>query len=158
MATQVQEKRRRMKQAKKRKRSTSTSKLTAEQRGIKEGYRSGLEETLALDLKARGVSYHFEPYKISYLQPEKIRTYLPDFLLSNGIIIETKGRFITADRQKHLLIQKQQPQLDIRFVFQNPNTKINKGSTTTYAMWCIKNGFKYAKKLVPEEWLNERSS
>jgi len=40
-------------------------------------------------------------------------------------------------------------------VFTNSNTKINKGSKTTYGMWCSKNGFLYADKLIPKEWLNE---
>ena len=76
-------------------------------------------------------------------------------MLPNGIIVETKGRFTPADRQKHLLVQKQFPELDIRFVFSNPNQKINKGSKTSYAMWCEKNGFLYAKGLIPKEWLME---
>ena len=50
--------------------------------------------------------------------------YKPDFVLPNGIIIETKGQFLSSDRTKHKLIAKQNPLLDIRFVFSNPNTKI----------------------------------
>ena len=49
------------------------------------------------------------------------------------IIIETKGRFVTADRQKMLLVKEQYPDLDIRFVFSNPNSRISKKSKTTYA-------------------------
>lgn len=74
----------------------------------------------------------------------------------NGIIIETKGRFMTADRQKHLMIQQDHPDLDIRFVFNNPNARISKTSKTTYAKWCEKYGFKYAKGSIPEAWLKER--
>ena len=44
-------------------------------------------------------------------------------MLYNGIIIETKGRFTAADRRKHLLVRKQHPHLDIRFVFENSNAK-----------------------------------
>ena len=33
-------------------------------------------------------------------------TYTPDFVLPNGVIIETKGRFVAADRRKHLEIKK----------------------------------------------------
>ena len=143
---------------KKRKKNTKTTTLSKEERGELEGYRSGLEETLASELKARKVDFQFEPFKISYLQPAKCRKYLPDFIINRGrtsLIIETKGRFTTADRQKHLLIKKQHPELDIRFVFQNPRARISKTSKTTYAMWCEKNGFLFYKKTVPEEWLNE---
>ena len=96
----------------------------------------------------------FEAAKIEYLKPARTAKYTPDFLLPNGIIIESKGRFVTADRQKHLLIQKQHPDLDIRFVFSNSRSRISKQSKTTYAMWCEKHGFLYADKLIPEEWLD----
>ena len=45
------------------------------------------------------------------------RLYKPDFVLNNGIIIEAKGWFKARDRVKHLLIQEQYPELDIRFCF-----------------------------------------
>ena len=81
--------------------------------------------------------------------------YTPDFIFPNGIIIETKGRFVAADRRKHLEIQKQHPEKDIRFVFSNAKNKLNKGSKTTYAMWCEQKGFKWAEKSIPEEWIKE---
>ncbi len=124
-------------------------------RGIKEGYRSGLEIQVAGQLLARNIPVNYENLKIKYSQPEKTRTYTPDFVLPNGIVIETKGRFVSADRQKHLLIQDQYPHLDLRFVFSNPNQRLSKKSKTTYAMWCEQNGFKYAKQFIPSEWLNE---
>ena len=46
-------------------------------------------------------------------------------------------------------------ELDIRFVFSNPNTKIYKGSKTTVAQWCEKYNFKYATKYIPTAWLKE---
>lgn len=104
-------------------------------------------------LRAEGVDAQYESQVITYTKPAKPSKYTPDFTLPNGIIIETKGRFVTADRQKHLLIKAQHPELDIRFVFSNPNQRISKQSSTTYAMWCEKNGFLYAKQLIPREWL-----
>lgn len=92
--------------------------------------------------------------KIKY-EVNETRTYTPDFILPNGIIVETKGRFVTADRKKHKLIKEQHPELDIRFVFSNSKTRISKQSTTTYAAWCEKLGFKYADKFIPAEWLKE---
>lgn len=123
--------------------------------GLKHGYRSGLEDQIADQLMAYGIEPDYENLRIKFQQPSKMRTYTPDFVLPNGIIVETKGRFTSADRQKHLLIQEQYPDLDIRFVFSNPNNKINKNSKTTYAAWCEQYGFLYAHKEIPEEWLKE---
>jgi hypothetical protein len=120
--------------------------------GFKYGYRSGLEDRISKQLKSLSVPVKYEEMKIKYAINE-VRTYTPDFELPNGIIIESKGRFVVADRKKHLLIKKQHPDLDIRFVFSNSRAKINKGSKTTYGMWCDKHGFLYADKLIPEEWI-----
>ena len=123
--------------------------------GFKYGYRSGLEDRISKQLKALSVPVKYEEMKIEY-QINETRKYTPDFELPNGIIIESKGRFVVADRKKHLLRKKQHPTLDIRFVFSNSKAKINKGSKTTYGMWCDKHGFLYADKLIPEEWIKWR--
>lgn len=120
------------------------------------GYRSGLEEKVGNLLEEQGCVAIYEPFKIAYTIPASNHTYTPDYELPNGIIIETKGRFVMEDRKKHLLVKKQHPDLDIRFVFANAKAKLRKGSPTTYATWCEKNGFKYASKEVPEEWINEK--
>jgi hypothetical protein len=78
-----------------------------------------------------------------------------DFELPNGILIETKGRFKPADRTKHLLIKQQHPELDIRFVFSNSHNTLSKKSSTTYADWCDKHGFKWADKQIPRSWIDE---
>ncbi|QIX20611.1 endodeoxyribonuclease [Agrobacterium pusense] len=123
--------------------------------GIREGFRSGLEDKVADQLKEQGIDPRYEQEVIPYVKPERKAKYTPDFRLPNGIYIETKGRFQTEDRQKHLLIKGQHPSLDIRFVFSNPNARINKTSKTTYADWCLKYGFKYAAKTIPQEWIDE---
>lgn len=123
--------------------------------GLREGFRSGLEEKVADQLRSLGVEVRFEELKVKYVKPSRASTYTPDFQLPNGIIIETKGRFVTADRQKHILIKAQHPDLDIRFVFSNSNSKISKTSTTTYADWCRKHGFQFADKLIPLGWVKE---
>jgi len=122
---------------------------------IKHGYRSGLEQTVLNSLKGRECDAKYECFKIEW-EDLAYRTYTPDFLLPNGIIIETKGRFTPEDRMKHIAIKKQHPNLDIRFVFSNSNSKLRKGSKTSYAIWCERNGFLYADKDVPQEWLDER--
>ena len=132
-----------------------------DRRGVKEGYRSGLELDIATFLAEGGYSFEYEPQdqKVRYLVPAVYKLYLPDFVLPNGIIIESKGQFSSADRKKHLLIKASCPELDIRFVFNNPNTKIGKKSSTSYGMWCEKHGFLFHKfhknNPVPQEWLDE---
>ena len=123
-------------------------------RAIKNGYRSGLEEKIAKQLEEAGVPFDYEKLKVSY-ELEETRKYTVDFQLPNGIIVETKGLFKTEDRKKHLLIQKQRPELDIRFVFSNARAKLYKGSKTTYSDWCDKYGFKWADKTIPTEWIQE---
>lgn len=118
-------------------------------------YRSGLEAAIAADLKAKGVSFEFEETVIKYNIPEREAKYTPDFKLPNGIIVEGKGEFDTADRQKHLLVKAQHPNLDIRFVFSNSRSTIGKKSKTTYAMWCEKFGFLFADKIIPIAWTRE---
>ena len=131
--------------------------LSRRQVALKAGFRSGLEEDLAADLKERGVEFTYEEEKIEWLDM-KVRKYTPDFVLANGIIIETKGRFVASDRRKHVEVKKQHPDLDIRFVFSNSNAKLYKGAKSSYADWCDKNGFKYSDKIIPQEWLDERKN
>lgn len=118
-------------------------------------YRSGLEVAVAAALAAAGVTHEFETWKVPYTVPSSEHKYTPDFTLDNGIIIETKGIFDVPDRKKHVLIREQHPNLDIRFVFSNAFAKLRKGSPTTYAAWCENNGFLWAHKTVPKEWLTE---
>lgn len=132
-------------------------KVNARARAIKNGYRSGLEETVANYLQDRNISFEYEDKAntIKYIVPAKGHTYLPDFKLPNGIIVETKGRFLLADRKKHELIKQQHPEIDIRIVFSNSKTRISKSSKTTYGMWCEKVGIPYADKEIPQSWLDE---
>jgi hypothetical protein len=129
--------------------------FTAKQAGLKHGFRSGLEETIAEQLDKLGIEYKYEQVQLEYIRPASKHVYTPDFVLPNGIIVETKGRFLAPDRQKHMLVRKHNPELDIRFVFSNSKARLSKVSRTTYAQWCEKNKFKYADKVIPQEWLDE---
>lgn len=149
-----------MTQRKKRK-STTTSKKAV---GLKYGFRSGLEERISQELQDTGCCFTYEEEAIHYVKPARNSKYTPDFIIQKRpdgtckdrpLVIESKGRFLTADRQKHLLIKDQHPDIDIRFVFSNSRQRISKQSKTTYAMWCEKHGFKYADGSVPDEWLRE---
>ena len=119
-------------------------------------FRSNFEANVCKELSKKLIPYEYETIKISYIIPESKHVYTPDGLLQNGIIIEIKGRFVKEDRKKHLLIKQQSPHLDIRFILQNPKSKLYKGSKTTYADWLDKNGFLWAAKTIPNKWINER--
>jgi hypothetical protein len=134
----------------------SKSKLRAN--AIKHGYRSGFEHKVSDQLKENKIKFEYETTVINYIKPETNHTYTIDFTLPNGILVETKGRWVLEDRKKHLLIKKQHPELDIRMVFQSSKTKIRKGSKTTYAMYCDKHDIPWAEKVVPESWLKEKKS
>jgi len=128
-------------------------KFTKRQAAVKHGYRSGLEMDINEALEQKGIEGDYEKHVIKYIIPESNHKYTPDFKLPNGIFIESKGRFMLDDQKKHILIRAQHPELDIRFVFQNSKAKIRKGSKTTYADWCVKHGFLFADKTIPDSWL-----
>ena len=134
----------------------SKSKLRSN--AIKHGYRSGFEHKVSDQLKESKIHFEYEVTIIPYIRPETKHTYTIDFTLPNGILVETKGRWVLEDRKKHLLIKKQKPELDIRMVFQSAKTKIRKGSKTTYGMFCDKHDIPWAEKNIPESWLNEKKS
>lgn len=122
--------------------------------GIIHGYRSGLEADIQNQLRSSGQPVIYEEFFIPW-KLEKSCKYTPDFVLPNGIIIETKGRFVTTDRQKHLYIKQQFPELDIRFVFSRSSSRISKTSKTTYAKWCNTKGFQFADAVIPQRWIDE---
>tara|TARA_R110000868_G_scaffold220529_1_gene471785 strand:- start:760 stop:1161 length:402 start_codon:yes stop_codon:yes gene_type:complete len=124
-------------------------------RDIPHKYRSNSEYNTACVLEERKISYEYETLKIPYEWRED-KKYIPDFILPNGIILEVKGRFMLEDRKKHLFIRKQHPQIDIRFVFDNPNRKLYKGGKMTYGDWCDKHSFIYCKQgLIPDNWFSK---
>lgn len=120
-------------------------------------YRSGLEEAISDQLRMSGLTVRYETHVIPYTMPESRHRYTPDFVLDNGIIIETKGRFTPKDRQKMALVKSQRPELDIRIIFSNAKARIAKNSKTTYAAWCEKHGIPYADKAIPQAWLEEKA-
>ena len=135
---------------------TTTFNRPATIKARKLGFRSGFEVKVAKQLDTAKVKYTYETVILPYKIPEKTATYKPDFVLDNGILIEVKGLFQTKDRQKHLLIKAQYPELDIRFLFSNSKIKISKKSKTTYGAWCDHHGILYADEKIPKEWLNAK--
>lgn len=121
-------------------------------------FRSGLEDFLAKQIVDAGHKLYYETDRVHYIVPERSTTYTPDFKLPKKggfFYVEAKGLWDSADRKKHCLLKEQHPHLDIRFVFSNPRQKIYKGSKTTYGDFCEKHGWRYTKRLIPKEWLEE---
>lgn len=119
------------------------------------GFRSGLEQLIAKQIKKSNHIIRYETIKIKWVD-FSIRSYTPDFVLDNGIILEVKGFWSTSDRRKHVEIKKQHDALDIRMVFENSKRKIRKGSNTTYGDWCKKKNIQYCDRVIPRNWLKEK--
>jgi len=112
-------------------------------------FKSGLEKKAFAQMPL-GTSY--EDTKLKYTV---IHEYRPDFTIAPNTYIETKGRFLSADRAKHLYIREQHPEVKVYFLFGNAENKLTKSSKTSYADWCTKYGFEYAdfyKQGIPKEW------
>ena len=119
--------------------------------------RSRLEQKFEYILNDLNVPYTYETTVIPYIIPESKHKYTIDWSLDNQLFIETKGWLSSStERQKYELIKKQYPNLDLRFVFANPN-KYCGGTKYSHATWAKKQGFKYCSINDYEtikEWLS----
>jgi len=114
-------------------------------------FKSGLEEKVSDLLCELGVDYEYESVKFAYTIQH---LYTPDFVLPNGVVLETKGYWRPEDRRKVRQVIAENPDIDLRMVFQDPYKKISKKSKTTYAKWCSRYGIKWcAFHAIPIDWL-----
>ena len=115
-------------------------------------FRSGLEKQVADLLSNLGIDYEYETTKVSYYIEHNCT---PDFVLPNKhVVLECKGYWDAKDRRKIKNVKKQNPDLDLRMVFQSPYNKISKKSKTTYAQWCDKHNIPWTHfHDIPLEWL-----
>ena len=119
-------------------------------------FRSGLEERVYDEATERGRKLVFEPDEpiIRYVVPAR---YIPDFLLPNGIFVETKGWLRPRDRAKMARVKKENPELDIRFVFQRANSRIGKSpNSLMYWQWADRYGFPWSEGTIPDSWWDEK--
>ncbi len=131
-------------------------------------FRSRFEKRIAKELTDAGVSYTYETYSYEYeeaLRKNRVRCaecsstnltrtgwYTPDFFLSSGYIIETKGRFTAADRRKMLAVKRDHPDLNLVMLFMRDN-KIHKNSTTHYSDWCMEHDYDFSIGHLKPEWI-----
>ena len=122
-----------------------------QQTSSKQKYRSKFEAGIAANLTKNKVSFSYESLDLKYILS---CSYCPDFILDNGIIIETKGYLSKEDRRKMLAVKAANPSLDIRFCFQNAKTKLSRGKkrSLSYGQWATKNGFLWCDKTIPSDW------
>lgn len=106
---------------------------------------------------AHGGQLKYEPRgsKMTYVLPP--RQYQIDFILANGIHVETKGFLRYDDLRKMVAVKAANPDKDIRLVFMKADKLIRKGGALTYGGWAEKNGFPYAEGMIPEAWFQEKA-
>lgn len=115
-------------------------------------YKSGFERSIAANLASRKVKFGYETVQLNYRLD---RTYNPDFILENGVIVEAKGLLDRDSKSKMIAVKKQHPDMDIRFLFMMGDKKVP-GSKQTHGQWATKNGFKWAEGIsIPQEWIDE---
>lgn len=99
-----------------------------------------------------GIEY--EPNKFKYTIEH---TYTPDFKITRAdgteFFIEAKGYWDQNDRAKLRHVMEQNPDLDVRMLFQ-ANSKLHRSSPRRYADYCEKYGIPYAIKEIPKEWFS----
>lgn len=125
----------------------------------KSKYKSKFEERMAKLLQLIRAPFKYEAREriVNYTIPESYHKYYPDWEVGD-MILETKGLWDLDDRKKILHVLEQNPELDLRMVFENPNLPINKGSKTTYAKWCDKKGIKWGTINDVQRWILENES
>lgn len=115
-------------------------------------YRSKFEARIAASLIKKNVSFSYESVLLQYQINSK---YCPDFVLKNGVLVETKGHFSQEDRRKMVAVKTQHPDLDIRLCFQNAAVKLTKKKNSmTYGEWATRHGFKWSSNTIPPDWYN----
>lgn len=103
--------------------------------------RSKLELKFEDILLANKAEYDYEVTVIPYTVPESKHKYTVDWTFTNGILCETKGYLSDhQERNKYVLLKQQYPDLDLRFVFDNPN-KLCGGTKYSHAKWADRHGF-----------------
>ena len=123
-------------------------------------YRSWFEVDIAIDALEREIEFEYEKEHIVWIEPEKVRKYHPDYFVYTRsgklILVEAKGRWTASDRKKICFVTEQNPDLDLRMLFERDNTLSKSPKSKTYTEWCARKGIKCAVgRSIPEEWLNE---
>lgn len=119
-------------------------------------FRSKFEEAIWDAAKRSRKSLQHEPHYISYIMKG---SYLPDFVIETRsgktIYVEAKGYLDAAACKKMKAVKATNPDLDIRFVFQNANGKRNKRAKLKNWEWAERHGFPWHEGTIPLSWWRE---
>ena len=118
-------------------------------------FRSKFEKAVYEKAKRSRKRLDYEPRDgtLRYILPAE---YRPDFRLPNGILIEAKGYFSPRDRRKMLAVRRDNPECDIRMVFQRASNRLTKSKNSiTYGEWADRHGFVWAEGAIPTLWWRE---
>jgi hypothetical protein len=108
------------------------------------------EAGVAAGLELRGLDYHYETEALPYTIQA---VYTPDFILPNGVIVETKGVLTPEDRRKMLAVKAAHPTRDIRFCFMRAATKLSRRpGALSYGQWADRHGFEWCEDHIPTDW------
>jgi hypothetical protein len=124
-------------------------------------YRSWFEVDIAIDSLERGICFEYEKEHIIWIEPEKVRKYKPDFFVNRKkdgslLVVEAKGRWTADDRKKICCVTEQNPDLDLRMLFERDNTLSKSPNSKHYSEWCDKKGIKWGiGRSIPQEWMDE---
>lgn len=133
-------------------------KYEVREKAIKSGYRSAFEQSIHGNMLSRNINPEYETHKLKWVDTTQ-HTYTPDFILKKRdgslMFVEAKGYLDSKTRSKMLCVQRCNPELDIRFLFQYPKAKLKKGSKTSYADWAERHGFKWCGPVFSEAWAEE---
>jgi hypothetical protein len=133
-------------------------------------FKSGFEKSIGNFLKASGVKYEYEPFKLYYnLHPKGVwchkcgdganvvveHVYIPDFVFNNGnLVVEAKGKLDSETRTKMLAVIEANPHIEFRLLFMRDNW-LTRTKKKRYTDWAKQKGIKCAVASFPEEWVEE---
>ena len=135
-------------------------------------YRTDFEAITAEQLQSWDISFEYEPARLRYKDNDgRKRITRPDFHLKpksndphGGMFVEAKALLKHDHLARYECLKEQRPDLDIRFVFEEPDRAIShysldngEGETrvVSYSEWADMNGFKWAGETVPKAWIKE---
>jgi len=122
-------------------------------------FRSRFEREISEALTKAEVMHEYETEKLYYRLPDSNieHVYTPDFSFpESSIVIEVKGwPFKKKERNKYRLVKKQNPEIDLRFIFQDAALRIYGKTGPTFGEWARKYGFKWSSRNIPDSWITE---
>lgn len=107
-------------------------------------------------LTVEGLTFDYERVPLFWMPEVKRRQKTFDWWITTPtgqeFVLEGKGYWPPPDRLSETQAVLQNPEYDIRYLFQRDQA-IRKGSKTKYTDWCRKHGIAAAVGVIPKEWL-----